>query len=428
MKTSMTTIGTLIGALLFLFLHTGCTISSDISGTGSQAGNGKVVGTILQSDGTPASEAKVFIRSPHSLKDTTDLSTSPAPDAITNADGSFTIDSVSPGSYYIEIKCGTTDAGLLECVKDSLLVEPTNIGTIQLTPQTRFYGTVSRDNISTETNIFVQLYGLDRAQKANTNGEFSFANLPAGTFNVRIFSSNASLGAVDSEAVTLDPDEEIDAGTFILPFEYWRDTLVVRQILDTNGHNNVPVSQVTTTEDGRIKELNLSNMAISLLPPCIGNLRITHLIISDNNLTLLPMSIARVASLRYLNCANNQLSSLPKSIGNCKRLFHLELSENHFSENFPMEIGRLTSLRYLGFQRNKVRRIAPPIGKLVKLEVLDLGHNHIGKLPFEITKLKNLTYLSVNNNKLFKIPPEIARWIDTYSFDKQWRKTQRRRP
>lgn len=410
---------------ILLCAHIKCTMSSDIAGTGSQAGNGNVLATVLNPDGSPAVNADVFIRPKGFLKDTTEITESPVPDAVTDSTGVFVIDTVDPGEYIIEINDGIQNATLIDCFKDSVNVKPKNLGTIYLKPQAGFFGVVVRENIPNNINVYVQVYGLDQAREVDIYGDFSFYQIPAGTYNLRIFSSDTSLGTVDSETIIIDPAEELDAGTFILPFEYWRDTLIVREILDSNGHTDIPVAEVTTEKNGRVGELDLTNMDISTIPPSIGNLRITHLFLRENSISSLPDEIGKIASLEYLNVAINDLPGLPPTIGNCTRLKHLDASDNHLSgSNIPFEIGKLTSLTYLGLQRNTIRRPPPSLGDLIQLKVLDLGYNQIDRLPFQITALTNLDFLSVNYNRLVHVPDEIEAWIDIYSFDEEWRTTQ----
>lgn len=418
----------LIFALL-LCEFTRCTLSGDISGTGSQAGNGNVLATVVNPDGTPSVNAEVFIRPKGFLKDTTEITESPVPDAVTDSTGVFVIDTVAPGEYIVEINDGIQNATLVDCFKDSINVQAKNLGTIYLKPQGGIFGVVVRENIPSNINVYIQVYGLDQAREVDIYGDFSFYQIPAGTYNLRIFSSDTSLGTVDSETITVDPADELDAGTFILPFEYWRDTLIVREILDSNGHTDIPVDEVTTEKNGRIGELDLTHRDISTIPLSIGDLRLTHLLLSENLISSLPDEIGKLASLEYLNCAMNQLTSLPRTIGNCNRLIHLDASDNHLTgSNIPFEIGKLSSLTYLGLQRNSIRRPPPSLGDLIQLKVLDLGFNQIDRLPFEITALHNLDFLSVNYNRLVHVPDEIEAWIDTYSFDKEWRKTQQYHP
>lgn len=425
MKSVKYAIGLFLMYALLVCIYLSCTMSGDISGTGSQAGNGNVLGKVVNPDGSPAVNADVFIRPKGFLKDTTEISGSPISDAVTDYTGAFLIDTVKPGEHLIEINDGIKNAILIECVKDSVNIQAKDLGTIYLKAQAGFFGVVVRDNIPTNTSVYVQVYGLDHAREVDIYGDFSFYKIPAGTYNLRIFSSDTSLGTVDSETITINPAEELDAGTFILPFEYWRDTLIVREILDSNGHTDIPVDEVTTEKNGRVGEVDLTNMDISTIPPSIGDLRITHLFLRENSISFLPDEIGKIASLEYLNLAINDLSGLPPTIGNCTRLKHLDASDNHLSgSNIPFEIGKLTSLTYLRLQRNTIRRPPPSLGDLIQLKVLDLGYNQIDRLPFQITALTNLDFLSVNYNRLVHVPDEIEAWIDIYSFDEEWRTTQ----
>ena len=425
MKSAKYTFSLFLIYALLVCIHLSCTMSGDISGTGSQAGNGNVLGKVVNPDGSPAVNADVFIRPKGFLKDTTEIPGTTVPDAVTDSTGAFLIDTVEPGKYLIEINDGIRNAILIECVKDSVNIQAKDLGKIYLKSQAGFFGVVVRENIPNNINIYVQVYGLDHAREVDIYGDFSFYKIPAGTYNLRIFSSDTSLGAVDSETITIDPAEELDAGTFILPFEYWRDTLIVREVLDLNGHTDIPVADVTTEKNGRIGELDLTNMNIDTIPPSIGDLRITHLFLRENSISYLPYEIGKIASLEYLNIAINDLFALPSTIGNCTRLNHLDASDNYLKgRDIPFEIGKLTSLTYLGLHRNNITQPPTSIGDLIQLKVLDLGYNQIDRLPFQFTALNNLDFLSVNYNRLVHVPDEIEAWIDTYSFDKEWRKTQ----
>jgi len=398
-----------------------CTISN-VAGTGSQAGNGIVTATVITPDGQPAANASVFLRPKTFLKDTTAISETRIPDATTAKNGVFAIDSVDPGEYLVEVNDEIQNALLLVCVKDS--GKTANLGTLMLKPQAGFYGLVVRENIPATTRVFVQAYGFDHIREVNVYGEFSFFKIPAGNYDLRIFSSDTSLGVVDSEIITVNPAEELDAGLFLLPFEYWRDTLVVRELLDSNGLIDTPVTSVTVVKNGRVGELDLTHRAISVIPKSIGNLRLTHLIVNENFISSLPVEIGKIASLEYLSATMNRLFELPHEIGNCKRLKHLEVSNNRYFNRIPFEIGELTSLTYLGFQRNDITILPGSIGNLTALKTLDLGYNRIERLPFEIITLHELDFLSINYNRLRHNPPEIEQWIDAYSFDPEWRKTQ----
>jgi len=99
---------------LFICIHINCTMSGDISGTGSQAGNGNVLGKVVNPDGSPAVNVDVFIRPKGFLKDTTEISGTTVPDGVTDSTGAFLIDTVEPGEYFVEIN---------DCIQNAILVD-----------------------------------------------------------------------------------------------------------------------------------------------------------------------------------------------------------------------------------------------------------------------------------------------------------------
>ncbi len=362
---------------VILSVYMGCSMS-DMAGTGSQAGNGMVVGTVLLPDGSPAAGAELFIRTESFLKDTSYSQAERVPDAVTNSTGAFAIDSVNTGNYFIEINDGSRNAVLVKCNINTFIPGVFNLDTVQLQPSAGFYGMVDRKNIPVSDNIYIQVYGLDRVQSVDTSGEFIFGGLPAGTHIIRAISSNPSHGILEADTITVDPAENRDAGTFLLPFEFWRDTVVVRRILDTNGLVTTPVSEVVSIgKQGRVFDMNLTNRSILILPPTVGELR-----------------------LRNLRLGSNVLDSLPD------------------------EIGKILSLKHLVLQRNQLVYIPESIGNLTHLEHLDISGNKLTTLPESIVNLTNLDFLTVIHNKLHSVPPPIKIWLDTYSFEKNWQELQ----
>ncbi len=413
---------------ILLLMYTGCTLSTgdDIAGTGSQAGNGKVVATVLGPEEIPVIGAEVYIRKSDFLKDTTEISSTKISDAITDSKGSFELDSVIPGTYFIEINDGIANALLMECVKESTSVADSNVtdlGNLVLQPVASFNGTVERENISDMVAIYIQMYGLDRAQKADTSGKFLFTGVPSGMFALKITSSDSSLGIVDNETVKVDPAENVDIGRFSLPFEYWRDTLVVRAILDSNGQFDVPVAEVITMKNGRIDVLNLTKKDIRRIPPIIKELRITQLYLAINSIDFLPLELGHLPSLGHLDLRRNKIRGIPPSIGNLKKLKYFDISENSMRMLHP-EIGKCTSLEYLNLRQNEIKKLPGAVGYLVNLEFLDLSENSLDSLPAQITDLTELDFLSVNYNYLVSVPWHIEQWLDSCSTDKEWRVTQ----
>jgi Leucine-rich repeat (LRR) protein len=80
-----------------------------------------------------------------------------------------------------------------------------------------------------------------------------------------------------------------------------------RLVLDSNRISGVFPPEV----DGLVTELRR-----------LGSL--SHLSLSNNNLTFIAPSIASLQGLEYLQLENNMLSALPETIGDLKRLARYE--------------------------------------------------------------------------------------------------------
>lgn len=413
-------------SVVILSIFPGCS-QAPVAGTGSQAGNGNVTATVLYPDGSPVIGTDVFIRQKDYLEDTSDIAYERIPDAVTNSSGVFIIDSVNPGNYFIEINDNKENARLVECNIESSNIWPMDLGNIEILQAASFAGKIDLDNIQNTVAVYVQLYGVEYLNKVATGGKFSFNGLPSGTFKLRIFSSDSSLGIVDSETIVIGPGEDHDAGKFLLPFDFWRDTVVVRTILDLNDKYQLPVSDVITIKNGRITKLNLTHRGLHILPAVIVDLRLTHLLVGENFLDSLPSEIGKVSSLVHLGLMRNRLTRLPETICNLNRLKHLNLNENRINL-LPKEIGKLSSLVHLSIRKNNLQKLPITIDDLSGLKVLDVSSNTLAILPVSITNLKELVFLSVNFNRLKSVPPEIKTWLDTYSTDKEWKATQKGPP
>jgi Leucine-rich repeat (LRR) protein len=101
---------------------------------------------------------------------------------------------------------------------------------------------------------------------------------------------------------------------------------------------------------------------------------ITHLDLSNKNLSDLPPEIGKLVNLRELVIFKNQITHLPPQIGNLVNLQKLDLSHNQIT-HFPPEIGNLVNLQRLYLSHNQITHFPPEIGDLVNLRRLDLLRN-----------------------------------------------------
>ncbi|HEX2958334.1 MAG TPA: DUF2341 domain-containing protein [Chitinispirillaceae bacterium] len=201
---------TVVVSLLFLF---GCSPNDNLTGTGSQAGNGRVACVIFNEDGSPAVGASIRLRSRDYIAnhDTSFIDTV-SRNAVTDKNGAFIIDSVDSGSYFIEANDGNSHAVLLSCEMasdDTILKLPEATllptGTIKGTFTTRPDGSKA---------LSIQIYGLERSGVYDsTSGEFYIFDVPGGKYTIRIHATSSTSKPVEIPNVTISPDNFTNVGS-----------------------------------------------------------------------------------------------------------------------------------------------------------------------------------------------------------------------
>lgn len=101
-----------------------------------------------------------------------------------------------------------------------------------------------------------------------------------------------------------------------------------------------------------------------------------ELILTENFLTELPMSLGQMTKLNNLNVDRNSLESLPTDIGNC------------------------TNLGVLSLRENKLKKLPAELGNCVRLHVLDVSGNQLQNLPYSLVNLQlKAVWLSENQSQ-----------------------------
>ena len=191
-----------------------------------------------------------------------------------------------------------------------------------------------------------------------------------------------------------------------LPPEIWNLTNLTRLDLDGNQLTALPPEIVKLT---KLTRLDLDGNQLTALPPEIVKLtKLTRLHLDGNQLTALPPEIGKLTNLTELYLHDNQLTALPSEIVNLTNLTSLHLGQNQLSA-LPSEIVNLTKLTSLGLDRNQLTALPSEIVNLTNLTRLYLHDNQLTALPPEIGNLTNLTELYLYNNRLTALPPEIVK-------------------
>ena len=151
--------------------------------------------------------------------------------------------------------------------------------------------------------------------------------------------------------------------------------------------------------------LNLSSNKLSgEIPKELGKLTFLLDLCLDNNKFYghIPYNLGMLSNLEQLNLAKNSLSGLIPDLGNCKRLWMLNLSNNHLSNYIPLQISNLQYLQNLDLSKNFLTgEIPQQLGDLKMLEILNLSHNALsGNIPSSFNQLSSLTSIDLSYNQL----------------------------
>jgi hypothetical protein len=109
---------------------------------------------------------------------------------MTGSDGSFTIDSLPAGAYSVEANDNRGNAVLLRCsvIQD----EPaTTLAEAALEPYATIAGKVAA--APSGARRYVQIYGLERCTAADSIGNYTLGNLPAGVYTLQIICSDTTI-------------------------------------------------------------------------------------------------------------------------------------------------------------------------------------------------------------------------------------------
>lgn len=171
-------------------------------GSGSEDTNGSLTGRLTYADGSPAVGTRIRVRAEGYLQDTSRIGdTLSPPDAIANRGGYFRIDSLDTGAYCLEATDASGKGVLLKFKVDqdgktvelpaaALRPGGTLAGRLELQP-----GTPSRP--------IVQVYGLERSVRADSQGYFAFRGLPAGEYRLKAVSDLPGTAYQDPDAARL---------------------------------------------------------------------------------------------------------------------------------------------------------------------------------------------------------------------------------
>ncbi len=170
-------------AFLFLaFGILGCSESSErAGGPGSETTNGILARAFFE-DGTPAAYAGVTLRKKDFISNDTSR-TAITPDTYADSLGNFELNELDSGDYRLTVSLnGQIHSRELHYQSETLDLEQIN-----LESPGQISGTV-RGKGSTESPVWVGIYGLDILAKTDSTGNFLLRGIPAGNLKAFILS------------------------------------------------------------------------------------------------------------------------------------------------------------------------------------------------------------------------------------------------
>jgi len=152
--------------------------------------------------------------------------------------------------------------------------------------------------------------------------------------------------------------------------------------------------------NNKLINLNLINNNIITISKNINFLEnLKSLILNDNLIEQIPLSLYSIATLETLSLDNNHICTISEEIINLTNLKYLSFKNNHI-KTVPKSLWRHSMIEYIDLSMNKISKIVT-CNKLqinIYLHTLKLSGNKLKKLPNLI--LPNLEHLELDNNEL----------------------------
>ncbi len=156
---------------------------------------------------------------------------------------------------------------------------------------------------------------------------------------------------------------------------------------------------------GDQKFLNLMNFKLKEIPPELFKFHsLETLILSRNNITILPTKIKELIKLKALAISYNRLFELPQSICQLRNLLMVHLNNNYLQQ-LPSDFSLLSNLELLSLESNQIsqtKQLVERLSSLSNLHVLLLSNNpfdrKLDQEDFEV--LSGLKSLSISNSQI----------------------------
>ena len=135
-----------------------------------------------------------------------------------------------------------------------------------------------------------------------------------------------------------------------------------------------------------------------------SHIQLTHVDLSDNELTTVPVELLQLPSLKTLDLSHNKVICIPYARKVSFSLVNLDLSDNRLS-SLPLNLSAL-ALTVLNMSKNQFGHVPLCVCTFTLLTSLDLSGNGIRILPYEMGMLTKLVQLNLSGLKRLREPPK----------------------
>lgn len=427
----------LAGMLAMAGAMTGC-LGDRVDGGGSETTLTGVAGKVVDESGHPIAGAVVRIRPegalpPGLLGLNAAVEEGPA-QAITGADGTFLIQDIAPGDYFVDCR-GSAGAALVTArVGDSLVRLPD----AKLQPTGAVRGWIAKPSPQTYMlTAYVYIPGLPGRTMARIQDQdvdtlrFVLGDIPAGEYLLRVqpaFPMELStLNILEVPGVRILPGDTLELDSLVMPVRsliqdpaYARDSSSLREILRANlpvewDSGGLDVRQFSAVAGNRIAMFYNFHGWMTRLTPEIGNLdrlEVIYLMTLPSLGATLEAApeIGRLRGLKRLWLEGYRLDGLPAWAGNFHELASLMLASAGLKD-FPERIVDFSFLVALDLEGNSIARLPASLGRLGRLRVLDMSGNELTSLPPELLRMESLQGVRLRGNRLCNLSDEWKAWV-----------------
>ncbi|KAF4522135.1 hypothetical protein B566_EDAN012597 [Ephemera danica] len=183
------------------------------------------------------------------------------------------------------------------------------------------------------------------------------------------------------------------------------------------SHNKVSSIKEDVGDLIMLEKLDVSHNSLTLLPPGVGFLtRLTQLMAHHNSIIDVPPDVGNLRGqdydfpvttvLRELDLSNNEVSVLPP-LGELRKLEMFRADHNMLTQ--VPDLRGCLCVREMHVGGNCIEEIAPELVEdLANLRVFNLRDNKLEEIPEEMTNLRNLIRLDLGNNGIKELPARLS--------------------